>query len=268
MKINRSNASQKFNAYVKDYDINNEKIRLKIEHTYKVAKLCEEIAKSESLSEEDTDMAWLIGLLHDIGRFEQLRRFNTFIDSQSIDHAAFGADLLFVNGLIREFVKDNSCDILMEKAIRTHNAFRLPDDFDERTLMFCNILRDADKIDILRVNVETPLEEIYNVSTEKLRNDEISEKVLGSFFEESATLRAYKKTSVDNLAGHISLVYELVYPYSIREAHRQGFLYKIMDFQSDNPHTREQFLVIKKQVASYLDKRLEKSDISGGKDGA
>ena len=47
---------------------------------------------------------------------------------------------------------------------------RLPDseELDERTAMFCHILRDADKIDILKVNVEFPLEEIYNVDTEVL----------------------------------------------------------------------------------------------------
>lgn len=256
MEINRSEAAGRFAAYVKNYNVNDEKIRLKIAHTYRVADLCEKISSSLRLSEEQRDKAWLIGLLHDIGRFEQLRRFGTFIDSESIDHAAFGADLLFRDGLIREFVQDRTEDILLERAIRTHSAFRLPKDFDRETLMFCHMIRDADKIDIMRVNVETPLEEIYNVSTEKLRSDEISEKVFESFFEEHATLRDYKKTSVDNLAGHISLVYELVYPYSIREAQRQGFLYKMMDFQSDNPRTREQLRIIRERVTAYLEKRM------------
>ena len=256
MKTNRLEAAEKFAAYVKNYNVGDEKIRLKIEHTYKVADLCGKIAQSLQLSEEQADRAWLIGLLHDIGRFEQLRRFGTFIDSESIDHAAFGADLLFRDGLIREFVPDGSENLLLERAIRTHSAFRLPEDFDRETLMFCNIIRDADKIDIMRVNVESPLEEIYNVSTDKLKSGEISEKVLESFFEEHATLRDYKKTAVDYIAGHISLVYELVYPYSVREAHRQGFLYKMMDFQSDNPRTGEQFRIIRERVTAYLDKRM------------
>lgn len=259
MKINRPKAAQRFAAYVKNYDVCDEKIRLKIEHTYKVADLCEKIAESEACSPEQADKAWLIGLLHDIGRFEQLKRFGTFIDSESIDHADFGADLLFGDGLIREFVQDGSGDILLERAIRTHNAFRLPENFDEETLMFCNIIRDADKIDIMRVNVETPLEEIYNVSTEKLRSTVISDRVLDSFFEEHATLRDYKKTATDYIAGHISLVYELVYPYSIREAYRQGFLHKMMDFQSDNPRAREQFQLIRERVAAYLERKMNET---------
>ena len=95
------------------------------------------------------------------------------------------------------------------------------------------------------------------MSTEKLRGDVISDRVLASFFEEHATLRDYKKTAVDYIAGHISLVYELVYPYSIREAYRQGFLHKMMDFQSDNPQTREQFQIIRQRVENYLETKMK-----------
>ena len=52
-----------------------EKIKLKIDHTYRVAGLCQRIAESLGLSEPDVDIAWLLGMLHDIGRFEQIRRF-------------------------------------------------------------------------------------------------------------------------------------------------------------------------------------------------
>ena len=105
--------------------------------------------------------------------------------------------------------------------------------------MFCHILRDADKIDILKVNVEFPLEEIYNVDTEVL-------------YEEHAVLRSLKKTAVDNVVGHISLVYELVYPESCRIVKRQGYLDRLMNFESKNPHTRKQFEHIRKRMREYL----------------
>ena len=44
--------------------------------------------------------------------------------------------------------------------------------------MFCNILRDADKVDIFRVNVDTPAEDIYNVTTEELKNSQVSPEVM------------------------------------------------------------------------------------------
>ena len=47
-------------------------------------------------SREDVELAELIGLLHDIGR-EQIRRFHSF-EPGTMDHAVFGAELLFGGG--------------------------------------------------------------------------------------------------------------------------------------------------------------------------
>lgn len=77
MKIDRQKASDAFSAYVKNYDITDEKVRLKIEHTHRVCDLCEQIAKASGFGEDEVEIAWLTGLLHDVGRFEQLRRYGT-----------------------------------------------------------------------------------------------------------------------------------------------------------------------------------------------
>ena len=117
MKIDRTRALGAFAAYVRPYDAADPKVRLKIEHTYRVAELCERIARSLALPPQDVDLAWLCGLLHDVGRFEQLRRFGTFNDAQSIDHAAAGADVLFEQGRVREYLDDASEDALLRTAV-------------------------------------------------------------------------------------------------------------------------------------------------------
>lgn len=94
MKLDRDKAGKAFGNYVAQYNAKDEKVKLKIDHTYRVAALCEQIAQSISLSSDDVDIAWFSGLLHDVGRFEQLRRFGTFNDAQSIDHAMYGAEIL------------------------------------------------------------------------------------------------------------------------------------------------------------------------------
>ena len=106
--------------------------------------------------------------------------------------------------------------------------------------------------DILKVNVEFPLEEIYNVDTEVLYQEEVTPEVLQSFDEEHAVLRSLKKTAVDNVVGHISLVYELVYPESCRIVKRQGYLDRLMNFESKNSHTRKQFEHIREHMREYL----------------
>lgn len=254
MKIDRIKAKEAFEEYVSYYNSKEEKVRLKIEHTFRVSELCERIALSQNLSPEDVDLAWLIGLLHDIGRFEQLRNFGTFSDADSIDHAGYGADILFQRGLIREYVGEREEDALIETAVRFHSAYRIPDNLDERKVLFCNIIRDADKIDIIKVNVEFPLEEIYNVSTEELRNCVITEEVMQSFEEEHAVLRSLKKVPVDNVVGHISLVYELVFPISLQIVKEQGFLEKLMNFESNCEETGKQFEHIREKMKRYLEK--------------
>lgn len=59
-------------------------MNLKYAHSLRVAALSERIAQSLSMEKEDIDLAWLIGILHDIGRFEQLRRYQTFFDYRSM----------------------------------------------------------------------------------------------------------------------------------------------------------------------------------------
>ena len=68
--INITKAEEAFADYVRSYDPENGKVRLKIIHTYHVEKTAEKIAMELGLGEEDVLLAKLIGLLHDIGRFE------------------------------------------------------------------------------------------------------------------------------------------------------------------------------------------------------
>ena len=255
MRIDRNKVKNAFDTYVSNYDKSDVKILLKVEHTDRVAGLCEQIAESLALSGEDTDLAWLLGMLHDVGRFEQLRRFNTFTDAVSVNHAALSADILFREGRIRDYVIDPGEDALMEKAIRLHNVYALPKSISERECMFCSILRDADKIDILKVNCDIPMAEIYDEPEEAFYEDDISDAVLEDALAFRNVNREHTKTSIDHLVGHISLAFGLVYPESIRLARRQGYLEQMLNFESRNPQTCVRMKKIREAVHLYLDSR-------------
>lgn len=275
--INRKNVINAFAEYVRNYDPSDEKIKLKIDHTYRVAGLCQRIAESLGLSEPDVDIAWLLGMLHDIGRFEQIRRFGTFNDAQSVDHAEFGADLLFKEGLIRKFAEGyyEECELaepenqedeqiiknnehhnkdtgLLEMAIRQHNKYRVKEDLTERQRMFCDILRDADKVDIFKVNADIPMEIIYDVTTEELKNGVITKEVLESFYKKETVLKSVRRSAVDHIVGHISLLFELVYKESYRQAKEQGYVYKLLDFKSDVPEVNAEFDDMRKYIDEFL----------------
>ena len=164
---------------------------MKIDHTYRVA-LCARIAQSLALPPEDVDLAWLSGILHDVGRFEQLRRYNTFIDAQSVSHAALSVAVLFDEGRIRDYLDDAGADALLRTAVEWHSAFRLPEALDDRTRLFCQILRDADKIDILRVNVETPMEK-FTTSAHCGAPEPVTPAVLDAFYAHHCVLHSLKQ---------------------------------------------------------------------------
>ena len=250
--IDRQRVKDTFQAYTANYNAEDEKIKLKIFHTYRVAAIAERIARSIGMTKEECALAWLMGMLHDIGRFEQLRIYNTFRDADSVDHAQFGADLLFRDGMIRDFIDADEYDIVIETAIRNHNGYRVAEGLDVKTEQFCHTLRDADKVDILRVNVEVKAEDVHNTTTEQLRSAPIADAVMQQFYAHHAVQHAVKESVVDHIVGYVSLVYELVFPESFTIVKEQGYLDQIMNFQSSNEDTMHKFMLIREEMNRYL----------------
>ncbi len=250
--FDREKIERVFAAYTEDYNPKDPKIRLKIDHTYRVADLCERIG--QTVPGVDPELCWVSGMLHDIGRFEQVRRYHTFVDAQSVDHARFGADLLFREGLADRFGSFTGEELkILETAIRNHNKFRIDEEVPEEIRDYCRILRDADKIDIFRVNIDTPLEDIYNVTTEELRSGAVTEDVKQGFREKHAVLRSLKRSAVDYVVGHICLVYELEYPISVKIAKEQGYVDKLLDFRSENEDTNAWFAYMRETLWRSLE---------------
>ncbi|MGI6117708.1 MAG: HD domain-containing protein [Bilifractor sp.] len=261
MVINREKVQSAYEAYTSSYNCSDIKYRLKKEHTYRVANLCEKIARSLHPGTEDVNLAWLLGILHDLGRFEQIRRYGTFDDMHSVNHAALSADLLFKDGLIKDYLGNisgqNPDFRLIEKAIRLHNVYMLPSGLSDRERMFCQILRDADKIDILKVNCDIPLTDIYNTPEEEFRRSAISPKVLEEALSCRNVDRNHAESTIDHLIIHICLPYGLVYKESIRLVKEQGYLEKTLSFRSDNPSTRRDMEKIRDCMHRYIEKRLQ-----------
>ncbi len=215
--IDRGRATAAFKRYTDAYDAANPRIALKIEHTYHVAEACDTVAREQGWSPQDIDLAWLCGLLHDMGRFEQLRRWDTFKDAESMSHAALGVEVLFgenpddapATTSIRDFIETEEHDELIRASIAYHSDFRLPAQLDERTRCFCDIVRDGDKIDIMRTIADSTVDTILKVDEDAF---------LASHFSAPA-----------HLVGLICFMFELVYPASRALAREQGDIYRLLD---------------------------------------
>ena len=201
--MDRDFVVSQFTRYVQGFDQKEEGVRLKYAHSLRVSGLCEQIARSLDLSQDDVDLAWLIGVLHDIGRFEQLREYHTFVDYRSMDHAKYGAHYLFADGHIRDFLDDMSQDDVICMAIDQHNVYQLRRDLTPRQQLFCQLIRDADKIDIFRVYVMYMRQKknIWNVDWSDFENQPISDVVMAQARQGKLVRTQDKKTFMDFYVG-------------------------------------------------------------------
>jgi len=126
-----------------------ESMDLKTEHTRRVCEAARDIGRSLDLSEEDLALAEACALLHDIGRFEQYRRYRTFADHRSEDHADLGVRVIRETQVLKD-MDPVAADMIL-RAVQYHNRASLPEGEPDRFLLFLKLLRDADKVDIWRV---------------------------------------------------------------------------------------------------------------------
>ena len=207
--INIESAKVAFDDFVSKYDISDERIKLKYDHTYRVCEQSLKISESIGLDDENTNLSFLIALLHDIGRFEQARLYNTFNDSKSVDHAFWGCKLLFEDGLIRKFVDDDSYDEIIRKAIYNHNKYEIGV-CNDMEMLHSKIIRDADKIDIMNL--------VVNLGEIKLSDDNlgVSKKVDESFRNHLSISHKDKIARNDSIIMMLAFVFDLNFDYSYR----------------------------------------------------
>lgn len=241
--IDRNRARAAFDTYVAAYDAANPRIALKVEHTLRVMELCERIARETGFTPAGVDLAWLCGMLHDIGRFEQLRRWDTFSDAASTSHAALGVELLFgsedhgsgtggagATGIIHRFIDSNDeLEEVIRAAVGFHSDYRLPEDLDVRTRALCDVVRDADKLDILRVASTDTVETVLNATEDELLVSAVSPAIEDAFFEHRTACYSERITPVDYLVNLACFAYELVYPASLEIADEQEYLYRALE---------------------------------------
>ena len=127
-------------------------IAIKRDHTLQVCLNAVRIAEDLGLDQQEIRVAETIALFHDVGRFLQYQQYKTFDDSISVNHAVLGAKLLVGHDVLQDLPKHDQ-DIIV-RSVNLHNVFSLPERLDEQSLLFARLIRDADKLDILRVVIE------------------------------------------------------------------------------------------------------------------
>ena len=225
-------------------------IDLKISHTLKVCALIKDLAENLKLSEEETNLAEVIALFHDVGRFEQLMRYGTFLDAKSINHAELGVEILkekkVFNGI------DEKIQDIIFFSVSHHNRLELPEKEDAQRLFFGRMIRDADKLDIYAFSTNRFFQKdippndpiLLEVPDIPGISEEICRDILSGAIVKQKNLK-----SLNDLKLLIaSWVYDINYERSFQIIHEKGYIEKIFSILPETENTRKIYSNIQKHL--------------------
>lgn len=232
-----------FNQYVKKYVLSNKRARDKFHHTYRVLEYAKQIGRSLNLKDKKMHTLFLCALLHDIGRFEQITKYNTFKDIKSIDHGDLGYDIL-KEGLINEFTKDKIEQESILFAVKNHNKLDIPKSSIDN-IMYIKIVRDADKMDILK---EQGL-------TIKDHKPVINKETLKTLYSMKLISNKYVNTDVDVVFRYLGFIFDINYKYTYNFILEE----KIVDNKINlvEIYTSVDLSDLKNHLINYINKNLQ-----------
>lgn len=243
-----------FNEYVRSFISDDEEIMknitLKERHSRRVSAEALYIGRNLGLEDEKLRIAEIIGLFHDIGRFEQYTKYRTFVDQKSINHAEFGVQILNNKGILN--ILENKVKDIILTSILYHNRAALPVIADEEYLLYTKLIRDADKLDIWRVLID------YYENSNGKRNAAIeldlpntpgySEEIYQSILNRTLADFRRMKNLNDFKLLHIGWVYDINYKPTFRRIFERGYIDK---FRNLLPQSSE-IEILFKNVNNYL----------------
>lgn len=231
-------------------------IDLKYQHTQRVCRAAVNIGKDLGLDERNLCLAEIAALFHDVGRFEQFKRYRTFSDKRSINHAAFGVEILRDKSVLSHL--DKSEQNLIIGSILLHNRAILADDGDDRSLLHSRLLRDADKLDIWWVVTDYYRQKAAGVNNEGLELDladtpGISPEVYKNIINGKTILFDSLKNLNDFKLLQVGWVYDINFLPTLRRLKERGYLKMLQSFLPDSEEVRDIFTA----VFHHIDSRLK-----------
>ena len=239
-----------FDEYVKNYDMSVEEIDYKYHHSYRVMENMVTIAKKLNLNKKDIELAKCIGILHDIGRFEQFSEYHTFKDIQ-IDHADYGVKAIKEKNILKHFNIDKEDYEVVYKAIKNHNKYSIENNLNERELLFSKMIRDADKLDIMYVLGEPKIRDFINED-----GSEISEKIKRDFYKDKIIKYSDIKTHGDRIPTYLAYIHDINFYITIKIIKDNKYIDKIYNRLKNKEKYKEYFEYIKKRVDEYVRKKI------------
>lgn len=233
-------------------------LRYKKEHSYRVRDYILTIGQDLQLDMTQMLLAEVIGLFHDVGRFEQYTKYRTFKDYLSEDHAELGLAVLNSHKILND-----RCDSLEKEiiyaAIKNHNRRIIQEHISGKTLMFCKLIRDADKLDIFDQIIsfyENPELTPYLAVESNHENKSYTQEIIQGILNGEQISYSSVKTPVDIKLTRLAWLLDLSYRKSLEIAQRKRYLARLKVFIPDTPDTLKVFRYVAEQMTGLSKKEV------------
>jgi len=256
--IDIQKAKQRFLEFTSEYDLKEDNLKRKELHSLRVMEQAKNIAKKMKLPQEEIDLATLIGLLHDIGRFEQYKRHQTYSDLQTFNHGEFGADYLKENNQIRKYIENNQYDNIIDTAIRNHSKNEIEVGLPEKELLHAKLIRDADKLDIFFEATE-----IFWLNDIEEMNQTIAEEENLNYIQQEKTIprtKEYNFRHINAVIELIALVFDLNFKESFEILKEEQYIDRITKrFNSKDKNTKNVLEETRRKINQFIDRKIKAS---------
>lgn len=251
MKLKSSRVMKVFEQYVKKYDMNNANIKMRYFHSLKVMEICRDIALVTGLfNEEEVIVCELIGLFHEIANFDEMPSYRLTDETDNEDYALKSARMMFDNNILRDITDDTTYDNIIKLAIFAYDKNGLPKGIDDKSAAFCNVLRDAHKIDNFRIMLNYPYID-SRITTYP------SAMVYDNFKKLRVIERKLTENNSDEILAVLSDAFDLNYRYSYALLKNNNYISKIIESLTFTSKEVEGFFKqIEKVLITYVDRKI------------
>jgi hypothetical protein len=204
-------------------------LELKEKHSLRVCNEILYISRKLDLSNGSLRIAEAMALFHDVGRFEQFTRYQTFVDRKSENHGELGVRVLKQEKALAA-LEDDTRDLIL-KAVSYHNRLTLPEDESHICIYFSKLLRDADKLDIFNLFSTyyhlSPAERSATVELDLPDTPEVSEDILTGIAEGKRISMHTLKTLNDFKLLQMAWIYDINSQPAFQMIYERDYLPKI-----------------------------------------
>lgn len=248
--IDIENAKKELVKHVNELPINNQRVQMKVGHIIRVAENCKKLATNLKLTEEQIQLAELIGLFHDIGRFEQYKIADKN-KKEKFDHGEAGVEVLKKDNYIRKYIEEDTYDDIIYTAVYQHNKYQLSEGLSQEKELFCKIIRDADKLDLIYEGAVIYWEEPQRMK--QVEEGRLSKKMLEDVYQTRLADGRNKISETDQILRFASYVFDVNFSYSFKVLKENNYVSKMIDkFHYQIPETKEQMMKVKEIVNEYI----------------